>query len=305
MEELASLVEWRVAAAAAAPAAAPAPAAAAASVGNILETAPESAWAADEALDAARREAGAARVAEQGDVLSPFWVAKYERESAKAWDKFYKRHADKAYKDRHYIDEAWAGAFAGERGLVVEVGCGCGNALFPVLEAHAGWRGVAVDFAASAIDLLKRRPDYDASRVDAFTCDVVTDALPVADGGADVVVCLFVLSALSPETAPGVVRKLRRALRPGGHLLFRDYGRYDEAQLRFAKGHRLGDNFYVKQDDTRCFYFDTADARSLFADGWDQVHLDFVCQQHANRATKTRRRRVFIQGHFRKRCDGA
>ena len=110
------------------------------------------------------------------------------------------------------------------------------------------------------------------------------------------------LSALAPETMAAVAGKLARKLRPGGSLLFRDYGRYDEAQLRFKKGHRLGDNFYVKQDDTRCFYFDTADARSLFADGWDQVHLDFVCQQHANRAQQKRRRRVFVQGHFVRRA---
>ena len=296
MDELSTLVEWY--------ATIPKTQETPTNIANILAT-PTAAWAEDAGLDAARRADGALRVAAQGACLAPFWVAKYERESAGAWHAFYKRNADKAYKDRHYLDDEWSEAFAADSGLVVEVGCGVGNALFPVLASHPRWRGVAVDFAASAIDLLQRRPDYDASRVDASTCDVVTDALPVADGAADVVVCLFVLSALSPETAPGVVRKLRRALRPGGHLLFRDYGRYDEAQLRFAKGHRLGDNFYVKQDDTRCFYFDTADARSLFADGWDQVHLDFVCQQHANRATKTRRRRVFIQGHFRKRRDGA
>jgi methyltransferase-like protein 6 len=293
MDELSTLVEWY--------ATIPKTQETPTNIANILAT-PTAAWAEDAGLDAARRADGALRVAAQGACLAPFWVDKYERESAGAWHAFYKRNADKAYKDRHYLDDEWADAFAADSGLVVEVGCGVGNALFPVLASHPRWRGVAVDFAASAIDLLRKRPDFDAARVMAATRDVVRDELPVADGAADVVTCLFVLSALAPETMAAVAGKLARKLRPGGSLLFRDYGRYDEAQLRFKKGHRLGDNFYVKQDATRCFYFDLDDAAAVFAADFERRDLRFVCQQHANRAQQKRRRRVFVQGHFIRRA---
>ncbi len=44
-------------------------------------------------------------------------------------------------------------------------------------------------------------------------------------------------------------------MKPGGCLLFRDYGLYDHAMLRFARGHKISDNFYVRQDGTRAYYF--------------------------------------------------
>ena len=73
-------------------------------------------------------------------------------------------------------------------------------------------------------------------RVEVLLCDVVKDALPC--DGVDVVLCLFVLSSIAPGALPGVVQKLGAALKPGGRLLFRDYGRYDAAQLRSGRARK-------------------------------------------------------------------
>ena len=40
-----------------------------------------------------------------------------------------------------------------------------------------------------------------------------------------------------------------------GMLIFRDYGLYDYSMIRYSNGHKLSENFYVRQDGTRTYYF--------------------------------------------------
>lgn len=54
----------------------------------------------------------------------------------------------------------------------MQVGCGAGNTLFPLLELNPRIRAYACDFAPAAVDLVRGSPAFDASRVTAFVADI-------------------------------------------------------------------------------------------------------------------------------------
>ncbi|CAM9871224.1 unnamed protein product [Phaeothamnion confervicola] len=189
---------------------------------------------------------------------------------------------------------------------LLELGCGVGNAVFPLLEANRGLFVVACDLSVHAIRLLRESPAFHKERwrCDAFVLDATADhavmpAAIAAGGGVDMVLLQFSLSAVSPEKMAKVARFAAVALRPGGVAMLRDYGRFDEAQLRFGRGHRVDDNFY---DGTRAFYFSVADLRRLFVSdaGLAEVECEYLRRQYANRSERKARRRVFVHAKFQK-----
>lgn len=93
---------------------------------------------------------------------------------------------------------------------------------------------------------------YQEGRCKAFTCDLTADALTdnIPAASLDLVSALFVFSAIPSEKMEAAIKNIYKVLKPGGCVLFRDYGLYDEAQIKFsvASDKKLDDNLYVRQD---------------------------------------------------------
>ena len=136
----------------------------------------------------------------------------------------------------------------------------------------------------------------------AFVCDL-TQPLSllsnVPSSSVDIISVIFVLSAIDPLKHSIVVNNLAAVLSPGGRILFRDYGLYDQAQLRFKRGHKIQDNFYKRQDGTRCYYFEVDALRTLFEEaGFEAVECRYVQRQTVNKKEDVSVPRVFVQAQF-------
>lgn len=189
-------------------------------------------------------------------LISAYQANKVNIESKKHWDLFYKRNDTRFFKDRHWTLREFKeilGTDINQRNVLLEVGCGVGNFIYPLIEEKLNMFIYACDLSSKAIELLKTNPIYSEAQVKAFQTDITTtnifDEIPKET--LDIVTLIFVLSAVDPSNHLKIARTLFALLKPKGYILLRDYGLYDMTQLRFKPGHKISDNFYMRQDGTR------------------------------------------------------
>jgi len=188
---------------------------------------------------------------------------------------------------------------------IFEVGCGVGNTVFPVLQTNndSGLFIYCCDLSETAIQLVKDHEDYKGGRCHAFVCDVSQPEadLPFPDDSLDIVILIFVLSAVHPDKMQGAINRLARCLKPGGKMVFRDYGRYDLAQLRFKNGRCLAENFYVRGDGTRVYFFTQEELDDMFTKAGLEKEQNLVDRRlQVNRGRQIKMYRVWIQCKYYK-----
>lgn len=188
-------------------------------------------------------------------IVPSFKAQEIEKNSKRHWDIFYKNNGNRFFKDRHWTTREFSELLGDDdhQKKILEIGCGVGNLIYPLLADGMNAMFYACDFSPRAIECLKSNPSYNPLVINAFTCDIVTDELitKIPKNSLDVVTAIFVLSAIHPDNHKIVISNIYKVLKCGGLLLFRDYGIYDMAQLRFKPGHKISDNFYMRQDGTR------------------------------------------------------
>lgn len=207
-------------------------------------------------------------------------VETYNDKPAAFWDKFYSNHHDQFFKNRRWLPlefpelVACCEPDAGPK-TVLEVGCGAGNTVFPLLmhNENPDLKIFATDYAATAVKVVQSssmypRAEHGVGVLHASVYDITSKpeegsevdyVLPegITPGSVDVLSVIYVLSALHPTEWEQAMHNLYTALKPGGLLCIRDYGRHDLAQLRIKK-ERLLDvpHLYIRGDGTRVYFFE-------------------------------------------------
>ncbi|KAH7318745.1 S-adenosyl-L-methionine-dependent methyltransferase [Stachybotrys elegans] len=249
--------------------------------------------------------------------VSDFDKSRFNTNPAKWWNLFYKNNTANFFKDRKWLRQEFpilADVTKEDAGPVVllEIGAGAGNTAFPVLANNKNpqLKIHACDFSKTAVDVMRSNEAYNTDAIQADVWDVAGDELPpgLEEGSVDVAVMIFIFSALSPQEWQKAVTNVHRLLKPGGQVCFRDYGRGDLAQVRFKKGRYLEENFYVRGDGTRVYFFDKDELAGIWsgadapeAPKFEIENLGIDRRLLVNRAMKIKMYRCWLQGRFRKK----
>ncbi|KAF8902380.1 S-adenosyl-L-methionine-dependent methyltransferase [Gymnopilus junonius] len=202
---------------------------------------------------------------------------KLNEKPARHWDNFYKMNANNFFRNRKWLHNEFpelVSATKADAGsiTITEVGCGAGNSVFPLLSANQNpdLSIRAYDYSSHAVKLVQNNPLYlspPVGNIQAAVWDVTSSSdLPAetTPGTVDIVILVFVLSALHPDEWGRAINNIHQMLKPGGVVLLRDYGRYDLTQLRFKGGRMLDENFYIRGDKTRVYFFELDELSLLF-----------------------------------------
>lgn len=94
-------------------------------------------------------------------------------------------------------------ASANERSIF-EIGCGVGNTILPILQysQEPELKVYGCDFSSRAIEILQENSEFDSKRCEVFVLDATENwstVVPFAEQSIDIIVLIFVLSAIHPE----------------------------------------------------------------------------------------------------------
>lgn len=253
--------------------------------------------------------------------------------NVEAWNSFHHLHAKHAFfKERRYLVKEFPDLLASDRVLnILEIGCGTGSSVLPILRANKAAVVYGCDCSES---VLRRAQDLVQSTISSdgrcqfvpFLCDISIQRLPTwlcapcvdsegsiskdrvslendkqlqCTNGIDIVTMIFTLSSIPPKQMQHVIRECFSVLKPGGLVLFRDYGLYDMTMQRFSPTQRVGERLYQRGDGTLTYFFTPEVLKKLFTEaGFVEEENYFCCVELRNRRRELPMKRVWIHAKF-------
>jgi tRNAThr (cytosine32-N3)-methyltransferase len=245
---------------------------------------------------------------------------RFNSDPAKWWNLFYKNNTANFFKDRKWLQQEFpvlskVTSTDSPPTTILEVGAGAGNTAFPILKHNQNphLKIHACDFSKKAVEVIRENEMYDNGvNIQADVWDAAGNGLPpgLGEASVDIVIMIFIFSALSPSQWNKAVSNIHQVLKPGGEVLFRDYGRGDLAQVRFKKGRYLEENFYIRGDGTRVYFFEKEELAKIWSGkaddaqaeqpGFKIIDLGVDRRLLVNRAKELKMYRCWMQGRFRK-----
>ncbi|KAJ4344553.1 uncharacterized protein N0V89_012297 [Didymosphaeria variabile] len=254
---------------------------------------------------------------QRADPVSDFDKKRFNDNPEKWWNLFYKNNKTNFFKNRKWLAQEFpvldeVTKEDSKPAVVLEVGAGAGNSAFPILQKrkNKGLKIHACDFSKKAVELIRGHELYDPEFIQADVWDVAASpesengGLPpgIEEGSVDVVLMIFIFSALNPRQWDQAVKNVWRVLKPGGQVLFRDYGRGDLAQVRFKKGRYMEENFYVRGDGTRVYFFEQEELEEIWSGEAHSIQREAKTQnRYSDEAASTQQ---LSDLHLEKEAEG-
>lgn len=226
------------------------------------------------------------------------------------WDDFFHCHKKGSFfKSRRYICTEFE-SFMDISTTILEVGCGYGCTMVPILKSFPGITYIATDFSPEALSILRNNvekllpaaysplPDSVQVRV----LDIVTTPLSVGPALLTLpsrVLAIFAISAIDPSYHEAAFRHIYLSLQEGGYFLFRDYAIHDMTMYRHKV--RFGEHLYQRGDGTLAYYFDVDYVDEILSKvGFSKVELRYDCVQCRNKKSSVDMKRVFVHAVYKK-----
>jgi ubiquinone/menaquinone biosynthesis C-methylase UbiE len=150
--------------------------------------------------------------------------------------------------------------------VVLDLGCGWGRVLKPVMDRGAS--GVGLDISENMLKLSKKHLEKNNHKPLLLRGDGTR--LPFMDGSIDMVYSLLVLQHLSKENGKEVLKEVSRVLRKGGSAHIRVPGRFAPENLLFSFLQFISIHIFRLNDPIRMRFYRIGElkriCRGLFSD---------------------------------------